>query len=321
MQTALSATTETKEVATAVVQEQWGDSGWVFYPQQDSVLGDIRPIGAKPVAELLAEAEREPLCVAINTLGWMKATVTYPLRKCLSGEHGLFVKKGFPFVHAAEEPTLVVSECTRTFADSGIDAVLYINLEHRTDRKTELLGELERAGVPADRIHRIDAIRNKDFGNLGCSQSHTKAVEFAMEHPEWKRVAILEDDFVIRNPATIWTQLGTVLADKNPDVFLLGHNPIDFQFERTATPQIVKVLATTQRSGYVVAASYMRTLRDNFQTATDLMMAKGNIANLHGDVIWKQLMPAATWLSYEPVLGYQRNGYSDCEKSNLNFQY
>jgi hypothetical protein len=251
----------------------------------------------------------------------MKASVTYPLRKCLSGNHGLFVKKGFPFVQSVEEPTLVISDRICTFADSGIDAVLYINLEHRTDRNTELLGELEKAGVPADRIHRIDAIRNKDFGNLGCSQSHTKAVDFAIAHPEWKRVAILEDDFVFRNAATVWTQLGSLLQDKNPDMFLLGHNPIDFQFERTSTPQIVKVLATTHRSGYVVAASYMQTLRDNFQTATDGMLAKGNVGELHGDMVWKRLMPKATWLSYEPVLGYQRNGYSDCEKSNLNFQY
>ena len=321
MKDALSATVKTKEVVTVQEPPQWGDSGWVFYPQQDSVLGDIRTIGAKPVAELLAEAEKEPLCVAINTLGWMKASVTYPLRKCLSGNNGLFVKKGFPFVQSVEEPTLIVSDRICTFADSGIDAVLYINLEHRTDRNTELLGELEKAGVPADRIHRIDAIRNKEFGNLGCSQSHTKAVDFAIAHPEWKRVAILEDDFMFRNAATVWTQLGSVLQDKNPDVFLLGHNPIDFQFERTPTPQIVKVLATTHRSGYVVAASYMPTLRNNFQTATDFMLAKGNVAALHGDMVWKRLMPKATWLSHEPVLGYQRNGYSDCEKSNLNFQY
>jgi len=319
MHTALSATADTKTVAN--VQEQWEDSGWVFYPHQDSILGDIRPIGAKPVAELLAEAEKEPLCVAINTLGWMKASVTYPLRKCLSGSHGLFVKKGFPFVQSVEEPTLVVSECARTFADAGIDAVLYINLEHRTDRNTEVLGELEKAGVPADRIHRIDAIYNKDFGNLGCSQSHTKAVEFAMAHPEWKRVAILEDDFVFRNAATVWTQLGSVLHDQTPDMFLLGHNFTEFQFERTSTPSIVKVLGTNHRTGYIVSSSYMTTLRTNFQKATDLMLANGNVANLHGDIIWKELMPRDKWLCHEPTLGYQRPGYSDCEKISINIQY
>lgn len=315
---------EVKKVTTTVGAEEanrWGDTNWVFYPQQDSIHGDIRPIGVKPIAELLAEAEKEPLCVAINTLGWMKASVTYPLRKCLGGNNGLFVKRGFPFVQSVEEPTLVVSECARTFADSGIDAVLYINLEHRTDRNTEVLGELERAGVPTDRIHRIDAIRNKEFGNLGCSQSHTKAVEFAMAHPEWKRVAILEDDFVFRNAATVWTQLGSVLQDQNPDMFLLGHNFTEFQFERTSTPSVVKVLGTNHRTGYIVSSSYMTTLRDNFQKATDLMLAKGNLPNLHGDIIWKELMPRDKWLCHEPTLGYQRPGYSDCEKISINIQY
>ena len=299
----------------------WEDSGWVFHPQCDSILGDIRTVGVKPFKELLAEAEKEPLCVAINTLGWIKASVTYPLRKCLSGSHGIFVKKGFPFVHQLEEPTLIVSKRICTFADSGIDAVLYINLEHRTDRNKEVVAELEKAGVPSEKIHRIDAIRNKEFGNLGCSQSHTKAVEFAIVHPEWKRVAVIEDDFVFRDASAVWTQLGSVLHDKNPDMFLLGHNPVDFQFERTATPSIVKILATTHRTGYVVSASYMTVLRDNFQKATDLMLTKGNQGNLHGDMVWKELMPKAMWLSHEPTLGYQRDGYSDCEKSNLNFQY
>jgi hypothetical protein len=310
------------EAKPAVIEPPaWEESNWVFHPQHDSVLGDIRSIGTKPFNELLAEAEKEPLCVAINTLGWIKASVTYPLRKCLSGSHGIFIKKGFPFVHSVEEPTLIVSDRICTFADSGIDAVLYINLEHRTDRNTEELAELEKAGVPGDKIHRIDAIRNKEFGNLGCSQSHTKAVEFALSHPEWKRVAILEDDFVFRDASTVWTRLGSVLHDKNPDMFLLGHNPIDFQFERTETPSIVKILATNHRTGYVVAASYMPTLRNNFQKATDLMLANGNQGNLHGDMIWKELMPNAVWLSHEPTLGYQRDGYSDCEKNNLNFQY
>jgi hypothetical protein len=104
-------------------------------------------------------------------------------------------------------------------------------------------------------------------------------------------------------------------------MFLLGHNPVDFQFERTATPSIVKLIATTHRTGYVVSASYMTVLRDNFQKATDLMLTKGNQGHLHGDMVWKELMPKAMWLSHEPTLAYQRDGYSDCEKSNLNFQY
>ncbi len=74
-----------------------------------------------------------------------------------------------------------------------VDAVLYINLEHRVDRREHLLGELARAGVPAEKIHRVDAVR-RDVGALGCTLSHIKAFNLMLEKG-WSRVLVLEDDF------------------------------------------------------------------------------------------------------------------------------
>jgi hypothetical protein len=186
------------------------------------------------------------------------------------------------------------------------------------------LEELAKAGVPEDRIHRIDAVRNIEYGNLGCSQSHTKALDEILAHPEWRSVAVLEDDFVFRDAATVWAEMGDVLAAETPDVLLLGHNPIDFQFERTGRPNVVRVLGTSHRTGYVIAAAYVPTLKANFKQATAAMKADGKKtknAALHGDIVWKQLQAKDKWLSIEPALGKQRDGYSDCEKNVLTFQF
>jgi len=74
-----------------------------------------------------------------------------------------------------------------------IDAILYINLEHRKDRNEHILNEIHKICTDNSKIHRIDAIKN-DNGALGCGLSHIKALEYAVKN-EWKTVLILEDDF------------------------------------------------------------------------------------------------------------------------------
>jgi len=310
------------------------ETPWVLYPFDDSFGGDIRKVTASTVEEIQAAADAEPLCVAFNTLGWLKSAVTVPLRRTFSSAgkgkdatvspDGLYVKRGLPLYKTQPDASPPSSLPSRAFADTGIDAVLYINLEHRRDRKEGLLEELQKAGVPADRIHRVDAIRNIECGNLGCSQSHTKALDEILTHPAWRYVAVLEDDFVFRDAATVWAELGDVLAAETPDVLLLGHNPIDFQFERTGRANCVKVLATSHRTGYIISAAYAPTLKANFETATAAMSrteaAKTNPL-LHGDIVWKELQAKDKWLSIEPALGKQRDGYSDCEKNVLTFQF
>jgi len=317
-------------VAAIPVLDTSSETPWTFFPLDDSHGGDIRRVktetAAATIEEIQAEADKEPLCVAFNTLGWLKSSITLPLRKTFSASSkgGLYVRKGASLQSIVSPQSPVGPLPFRAFADAGIDAVLYINLEHRRDRKEGLLEELAKAGVPEDRIHRIDAVRNIEYGNLGCSQSHTKALDEILAHPEWRSVAVLEDDFVFRDAATVWAEMGDVLASETPDVLLLGLNPIDFQFERTGRPSVVRVLGTSHRTGYVIAAAYVPTLKANFEQATAAMKADGKStknAALHGDIVWKQVQAKDKWLSIEPALGKQRDGYSDCEKNVLTFQF
>ena len=83
--------------------------------------------------------------------------------------------------------------------DSIFDAILYINLEKRQDRKESILNEFMRMDIPDNFIHRIDAIYVKECGHLGCTKSHLKALEYAKEKG-FKNVLILEDDFIFQLP-------------------------------------------------------------------------------------------------------------------------
>jgi hypothetical protein len=96
----------------------------------------------------------------------------------------------------------------------AIDAILIVNLAHRTDRWERLSGTLSQIGV-ADKIHRIDAIDGKTLpgylappwfrartpepvarmkaGSAGCCLSHRKAIAYAREKG-FERVLVMEDD-------------------------------------------------------------------------------------------------------------------------------
>lgn len=109
-----------------------------------------------------------------------------------------------------------------------IDAILYINLAHRTDRKEHILHEIHKICKDTSKIHRIDAIK-KEAGALGCGLSHIKTLEFAIEHPEWNTILVLEDDFTFKSSNTAEINNDIELIFKNAstmDVGILASNHI-----------------------------------------------------------------------------------------------
>ena len=59
------------------------------------------------------------------------------------------------------------------------DRVLYINLNHRKDRKQTFLKEAKRVGIR--KVQRIDAKFDLLNGNRGCLCSHIRALECAKQ--------------------------------------------------------------------------------------------------------------------------------------------
>lgn len=127
-----------------------------------------------------------------------------------------------------------------------IDAVLVINLDGSSERWDRLTASFANHGL-ADKIHRIPAIRGTDVkgwnqkpwftersqprikqlaGAGGCALSHTRAVEYALAHPEWKHVLILEDD--VEPDWERIAEYGQLLVDflesgEQWDLIYLGH--------------------------------------------------------------------------------------------------
>jgi len=195
-----------------------------------------------------------------------------------------------------------------------IDAILYINLAHRTDRKEHVIHEIHKICADDSKVHRIDAILIEP-GALGCGLSHIKALEYAMMHPEWKTVLILEDDFTFHGDDTVAlsTALRTLLTSPKMEIGLLSYNHSVLRYEDTS-PSIKRVLYSQTTSSYCIHSSYVPTLLQNMRESTTDMRIRGKTHENCVDIHWTILQPHGQWYALFPAIGYQYDNYSDIEK-------
>jgi glycosyl transferase family 25 len=207
------------------------------------------------------------------------------------------------------------------FRMNQIDAILYINLASRPDRRDHFLSEIQHLTSDLSNVHRIDAVYHKK-GALGCTQSHIKALETFLANPEWNTCLIFEDDFTFRNqdPA-INSQALATLFDKFPafDCACLAYNPIRVSYEETRIESIKKVISTQTASGYCITRAFAPALLANLRDSFVALSQFGDPDKNMNDQYWKRLQPQNNWYLFVPALGYQYANFSDIEKKLVQY--
>jgi GR25 family glycosyltransferase involved in LPS biosynthesis len=205
-----------------------------------------------------------------------------------------------------------------------IDAIIYINLDHRKDREESILNELKLFDVPAEKIHRIAGIYNKECGHIGCGQAHINALNLAVEKG-WDRVLILEDDFYFKITLEDFNTFIHTCDKVVWDVLLLSAGRL---ISDMADGVIRKVISCTTTAGYIVKKSYYKTLLDKFNDSLLKMniqledhIKKYAVSSepvpklIHGvyaiDKAWKELQSKDSFYIGEPVAGRQGRHTSD----------
>jgi GR25 family glycosyltransferase involved in LPS biosynthesis len=212
-----------------------------------------------------------------------------------------------------------------------VDAILYINLEHRLDRKELILHEIQKIkNIDEGRIYRIDAVLEPMCGHIGCGKSHIKALELAIEN-NWSSVLILEDDFVF-NEHYEGEHSFNKIQPIEWDVVLLAqvyhcNQDSEYNFLKRAR-------RSTTTSGYIVRRHYYPVLLDNFKSSVAIMerefqfhsenciaqnepVSKLNICSAI-DQHWFSLQDRDTFYAFNSSIGHQRNSWSD---NNCSCEY
>lgn len=197
------------------------------------------------------------------------------------------------------------------------DAILYINLPHRNDRKTLLEHELDRVFPNFGKIKRIEAFYDELNGTRGCVYSHILALNYALEK-SCERVLILEDDCSFVKAEEIHRYIADFLESfqNNWDVFFLGTKVKCA--EPTHHPAYQRVLSSIRAHAYAVNRHYLNTLRDHFlaiyqSMENDLFFLDSLPKAL--DRQWISLQTKDRWFAGIDSVAEQRESFSDIEKA------
>jgi GR25 family glycosyltransferase involved in LPS biosynthesis len=211
-----------------------------------------------------------------------------------------------------------------------LDAIIYINLENRQDRKELLLKELESLNTNMSKVHKVSGVYMPKNGHKGCIQSHILALNM-IKLNKWKRVLILEDDAQLDTEPEVMNniinQTIDTLDSKNPNwnvIMLATANKILDNTDNTDnnnstilqpleiyTPdgtnkpiKIEKIKQATTSSAYIIKDSYVDNILDLFKTCNDNMQQDKLSGDKHEfwalDQKWATLQEKDNWYAISP---------------------
>ena len=198
-----------------------------------------------------------------------------------------------------------------------IDKIIFINLEDRKDRLSQLQTEIDKIDPERSKTIRLEAIK-KDNGKLGCALSHIKALKNAQEN-NYKNVLILEDDFEFTKSKEMVNYNLSYLFDNFNDfnICLLAGNIAKC---RKKTDIIYECHDVQTTSSYIVQGHFLEKLIETFQTAADKLLHNPPNGTAEIDVEWKKIQGKdSKFYIFRNKLGKQRSGYSDIEKRHVNY--
>jgi glycosyl transferase family 25 len=196
--------------------------------------------------------------------------------------------------------------------------LLYINLEHRVDRKEHFLNEINKLNIPNIEIERYNAVKNKN-GALGCSMSHLKCIQYAKEK-NWDNVIIMEDDITFLDPSSFLDNLSLFLtiSKGNWDVLIIGgNNMMPFKQINKCCIQVFNCITTT---GYIVQKHYYDKIIENYREGILKLMKEPEKKKMYAiDKYWLNLQMEHKWFMLIPPCVVQYENYSDIEEKETNF--
>jgi len=196
-----------------------------------------------------------------------------------------------------------------------MEHVLYINLEHRTDRKKMVESQFNRMGIFSECVN---AIACPD-GRIGCTLSHIKCLELAKER-QWNQVCICEDDILFVKPDLFIDNINKLNHTHFEwDVVMLGGNigsP-----NHLKTDYCLRVFNAQTTTGYIVKYAYYDTLIANFKAGLSNLLKTPHLHRCYAiDMYWKILQKNDAWYVLYPLSVVQQAGYSDIEYQHVNYE-
>ena len=192
-----------------------------------------------------------------------------------------------------------------------IGIVYYINLYKRTDRKEQIIGEINKLNLKTDQIKRVSGVYIEEFGALGCSYSHIECLKNFIKSDK-SNCIIFEDDFMFKDINVNENLNNFFNLNIDYDICMLSINSNNLK--NTEYSFLNKVIDGQTTSGYIINKKFAKTLLNNYIEGSELLKNTKNQSLYSIDQYWKKLQPNNKWYVFNPTLGIQRPSYSDINK-------
>ncbi len=194
-----------------------------------------------------------------------------------------------------------------------LDAVRYINLDERRDRRAEVENEFTRLGFGGAR--RAAGVR-RDNGALGCALAHLNVLEHA-EREGWSAFMVCEDDvhFLVDRPR-LDRFIDAFLDDDSAEVLCLAFCAFEVQ------PRCAELRRTTNTqtaSCYVVKRSVIEALRAQASDGAARLAAGGSPSEWAFDQVWKRIQRERVFVVPSERAAKQRSSFSDIERRRVAY--
>lgn len=198
----------------------------------------------------------------------------------------------------------------------GIDGIMYINLDERTERREMLEGEVDRLNLPKGKIYRLSATHDRLNGVRGCLLSHIRALEMVQEKG-WKNALILEDDILFMSDREeIESSLERFYSSAKEDWDVIFLGGIFVEKEKTGWEGVIRIHQSLCSHAYIIQSSYIPKLKECFSCAVE--MIKNDLFRFHStkyalDRVWAPLQKQDRWYALEKQRILQRMIPSDID--------
>jgi hypothetical protein len=228
-----------------------------------------------------------------------------------------------------EDWTRVLQEASSCYTEPAaprdprtLDAILYINLAHREDRRESVEAEIQSIRHLTKHVERIDAIKHAN-GGKGCALSHLKAFDRILDS-DWDTVLILEDDAVLdMSVSSFESKLKHALCVPF-DVTVCGSEIYDQTMDAQCMNGSVPLTSAQCTTAYIIRKAYVPVLRRVWTHCKDnlgnrMMPLEYRVFAI--DQGWKRLITQHTWRWLTGNAFRQLPGFSDIEQKKVNYKW
>jgi glycosyl transferase family 25 len=192
----------------------------------------------------------------------------------------------------------------------NIEKIIYINLDKREDRNTEIVKEFSDMNLPCERF---TGIVHPASGLVGCGLSHLAVIQLAKDR-NYKNILIVEDDFTFKvDKDFLEHQLSLFFDSKiEYDVLMLAYSMSDeHKIDIQNMSSFKKISYAHTATCYLVNQHYYDKLIQLYEWSTTKLIETGHHWLYANDQVWRNLQEKDMWIISSTKMGVQRPGFSD----------